>query len=227
MSSDSAVKYHKKYVYSAENRPLLALIPKEATRFLDVGCGTGALAAAIQREHGWSHFEGITYSEEEVQYAQEIMHKVWFEDLNTFDFAQLGMFDCIICSHVLEHLARPWDVLESLRSHIKQDGALLVALPNALELKTRIAFLKGRFRYVDSGILDRTHYRFFDWQTAFEVVRDAGFEVDVRTATGFFPLPGIRRLIGGAGQKLDVAMAKRFPGLFGVQFILRGRRRSA
>ena len=80
MSSDSAVKYHKKYVYSAENRPLLALIPKEATRFLDVGCGTGALAAAIQREHGWSHFEGITYSEEEVQYAQEIMHKVWFED---------------------------------------------------------------------------------------------------------------------------------------------------
>lgn len=227
MSIDSAVDRLKKNVYTAENYALLALIPKEARRFLDVGCGTGALLAAIQREHGGSHFEGITYSEEEARRAQEIMHKVWPDDLNTFDFAQLGMFDCIVCSHVLEHLTRPWDVLKALRSHLDQDGVLLVALPNALELKTRTAFLMGRFRYADSGILDRTHYRFFDWQTAFELVRDAGFDVDVRTATGFCPLPGIRRLIGGAAQKLDVAVAKRFPGLFGVQFILRGRLRKA
>ena len=223
MCNETAADLWKKNIYAAENRALLALVPKEAHRFLDVGCGTGALAAAIQREHGGSHFEGITYSEEEARYAQEIMHKVWIDDLNGFDFWQLGMFDCIVCSHVLEHLARPWEVLKALRSHLDRDGALLVALPNALELKTRLAFLLGRFRYADSGVLDRTHYRFFDWQTAFELVRDAGFDVDVRTATGFCPLPGIRRLIGGAAPKLDDAAAKRFPGLLGMQFILRGR----
>jgi 2-polyprenyl-3-methyl-5-hydroxy-6-metoxy-1,4-benzoquinol methylase len=223
VSCDSATDRVGKNVYAAENRALLALIPKKSRRFLDVGCGTGALAAAIQREHGGTHFGGITCCEEEARRAREIMHKVWSDDLNTFDFAQLGMFDCIICSHVLEHLARPWDVLRRLRSHLDRDGVLLVALPNALELKTRLAFLMGRFRYTDGGILDRTHYRFFDWQTAFELVRDAGFEVDVRTATGYFPLPGIRRLIGGVARKLDNAAAQRFPGLFGMQFILRGR----
>lgn len=224
--NDTAPARYEKNVYAAENRALLALIPKEARRFLDVGCGTGAMAAAIQRERGGSHFEGITYSAEEARSAQGIMHKVWSHDLNTFDFAQLGIFDCIVCSHVLEHLARPCDVLKSLRGHLDRDGALLVALPNVLELKTRLAFLMGRFRYADGGILDRTHYRFFDWQTAFELVRDAGFEVDVRTATGFCPLPGVRRLIGGVAQKLDDAAAKRFPGLLGLQFILRGRLRA-
>jgi trans-aconitate methyltransferase len=220
---DSAADRLEKNVYAAENRALLVLVPKEARRFLDVGCGTGALVAAIQREHGGSHFEGITYSEEEARRAQEIMHRVWRADLNTFDFEQLGMFDCIVCSHVLEHLARPWEVLQRLRGHLDPDGVLLVALPNVLELKTRMAFLMGRFRYADGGILDRTHYRFFDWRTAFELVRDAGFEVDVRTATGFFPLPGIRPLIGGLAQRLDDAAARHFPGLFGMQFILRGR----
>jgi hypothetical protein len=116
---------------------------------------------------------------------------------------------------------------EALRRHLDSDGALLVAVPNALELRTRIAFLMGRFRYRDSGILDRTHYRFFDWQTSFELVRDAGFDVDVRTATGFCPLPGLRRLLGGVAQKLDDAAARRFPGLLAMQFILRGRIRRA
>ncbi len=223
MRVHSLVQPAPSQLYAAENRVLLPLIPREARRFLDVGCGTGALVAAIQREHGGSYSEGITYSEDEARRAQEIMDRVWPADVNVFDFAQLGMIDCIICSHVLEHLIHPWDVLAALRGHLDRDGVLLVALPNALELKTRIEFLKGRFRYADGGILDRTHYRFFDWQTAYELVRDAGFEVDVRTATGFFPQPGIRRIIGGASKKLDVAAAKRFPGLFGMQFILRGR----
>ena len=85
------------------------------------------------------------------------MQRVWLQDLNTFDFGSLGMFDCIICSHVLEHLIRPGKVLEALRGHLDRDGVLLVALPNALELKTRMAFLLGRFR-TKTGILDRTHY---------------------------------------------------------------------
>lgn len=220
---DTAVGRFQTNVYGAENRALLPLIPKEARRFLDVGCGTGALTAAVQREHGGTHFEGITSSEQEAQRAQEIMDKVWRADLNTFPFEQLGMFDCIVCSHVLEHLVRPWEVLQHLRNHLERNGVLLVALPNVLELKTRLAFLMGRFRYADSGILDRTHCHFFDWQTAFELVRDAGFLVDVRTATGFCPLPGIRRCIGGVARKLDDAAAKHFPGLFGMQFILRGR----
>ncbi len=217
----------KKNVYGAENRALLTLIPSGASRILDVGCGTGTLVGAIQQTHGGSHFEGITYSEEEAQHARTRMHRVWVADLNTFDFAQLGMFDCIICSHVLEHLNRPWEVLEALRSHLDAAGSLIVAIPNALELKTRIAFLLGSFRYADGGILDRTHYRFFDWQTSFELVRDAGFDVDVRTATGFCPLPGIRRLLGRSAEWFDRAAAQRFPGLFAMQFIMRGRLKTA
>jgi 2-polyprenyl-3-methyl-5-hydroxy-6-metoxy-1,4-benzoquinol methylase len=224
---NSAVGRLGQNVYGAENRTLLPLIPKGASRFLDVGCGTGALMQAIQCERAGAQLEGITFSDEEAQRARKHMRRVWLDDLNHFDFGQLGVFDCIVCSHVLEHLTHPAEVLQELRSHLDRNGALLVAIPNALELKTRLAFLMGRFRYADSGILDRTHYRFFDWQTAYELVRDAGFDVDVRVATGFCPLPGVRRLIGRAAAKLDDAAARYFPGLLGVQFILRGRIRNS
>ena len=41
--------------------------------------------------------------------------EVIIADLETCDFRDLGEFDCVICSHVLEHLRNPADVLARLR----------------------------------------------------------------------------------------------------------------
>jgi hypothetical protein len=37
---------------------------------------------------------------------------------------------------------------------------------------------RGRFRYLDSGILDRTHLRFFTRESIFELFSAAGFRVE-------------------------------------------------
>ncbi|HVT91952.1 MAG TPA: class I SAM-dependent methyltransferase [Bryobacteraceae bacterium] len=214
----------RKLAYGAVNKILLPLIPRDSHRFLDVGCGTGALAAAIHRERDVSNYEGITYSEEEAALGREKMNRVWSGDLNRFSFDSLGQFDCVICSHVLEHLYHPEYILRQLRHHLAPDGVLLVALPNVVEIKTRLAFLRGRFRYTESGILDRTHFRFFDRHTSRELVRGAGFAIDAYTAGGHCPLPVIRKLLSDAAiERLDTAATTLLPGLLATQFVIRGR----
>ena len=91
-------------------------------------------------------------------------------------------------------------------------------LPNVLFWKQRLEFLRGRFRYTDGGLTDRTHVRFFDWDSAEQLVRQAGFEVIERAADGVLPLS---RLFGPAlAARMNRAALRRCPGLFGVQFVL-------
>jgi 2-polyprenyl-3-methyl-5-hydroxy-6-metoxy-1,4-benzoquinol methylase len=206
-------------LYLGMNRAVLECVPRDAARVLDLGCGTGTFAEQLKRRSAPATL-GVTYSAAEAEQAARHMDEVRVADLNTFDFKGIGDFDCVVMSHVLEHLYHPADVLARLRCVLRPVATLVIALPNVLMWKQRIQFLRGRFRYQDFGLMDRTHYRFFDSQTAAEMVRESGYTLLRRADEGHFPLPGIRRLLGGGAAALDRAATRRWPGLFADQFIL-------
>jgi hypothetical protein len=68
--------------------------------------------------------------------------------------------------------------------------------------------------------MDRTHFRFFDWQTALELLEKHGFTVTLRTAEGKFPLPIVRKLVPSVASYVDKVATKAFPNLLSVKFIL-------
>ena len=112
-------------------------------------------------------------------------------------------------------------LLARLRDNLAAGGIVLIAVPNALHYRQRLAFLAGRFRYTDGGLMDRTHYRFFDWETARGLVREAGLHlVEARGDGG---LPG-SRFLGPLRGRLDRLAVGSFPGAFGVQFVLTAKR---
>ncbi|HSV72125.1 MAG TPA: class I SAM-dependent methyltransferase [Methylibium sp.] len=207
-------------IYDAVNQAVLRRIPSGVRQVLDLGCGSGALGAALKARHGCT-IVGVTASAAEAAAAWSRLDRVEVADLNDFDPAPLGAFDCIVCSHVLEHLLDPGALLRRLRGCLAPGASLLVALPNALFWRQRLEFLRGRFRYTDGGLMDSSHYRFFDWQTAEQLVRDAGYRVTERAADG--GLPGSRRLGARLSAVLDRQALARFPGLFGHQFLLQAR----
>lgn len=206
-------------IYEAVNAAVLARVPSDARRVLDIGCGSGALGRALKRR-GRCDVVGVTYSEAEAAEARRSLDEVVVADLNTFRPPAGVQFDCVICSHVLEHLIDPVEVLRRLGDGLSAGSRLIVALPNALHWRQRLAFLRGRFRYTDGGLMDRTHLRFFDWSTARTLVEDAGYRVDEASADGTFPASRFMPLIG---RRLDHYSTAVLPGLFGFQFVFVAR----
>jgi 2-polyprenyl-3-methyl-5-hydroxy-6-metoxy-1,4-benzoquinol methylase len=210
-------------IYEGVNECVFSFVPSSAVRILDIGCGTGAMGERLRlaRER---FVAGITYSEEEARLAQPRLSRVICGDLNDFDFSTLGTFDCVILSHILEHLYSPDNLLERLKGVLAPEGVIVVALPNVVWWKQRLEFLFGRWRYRDWGILDRTHFRFFDRRSAQELVENAGYEILMTKCDGPFPgLRLLRKLSASLARKIDDIACYLTPGLFSLQFVYLAR----
>jgi SAM-dependent methyltransferase len=203
--------------YGSVNPGVLSRVPSQARRVLDVGCGTGVLGRALKEGHPGRYVAGITHAEPEAERAREVLDQVIIADLETREFGDLGQFDCVICSHVLEHLRNPVDVLMRLRAVLAVGGTMLIALPNVLYWRQRLQFLLGRFRYTEGGLMDNTHVVFFDWTTARGLIERAGLRVSTCVSEGGFPGS---RFLGPVGHVLDAVSLRVAPGLLGTQFVL-------
>jgi 2-polyprenyl-3-methyl-5-hydroxy-6-metoxy-1,4-benzoquinol methylase len=86
--------------------------------------------------------------------------------------------DVILCLDVLEHLVNPWEVLIKLNPILKPSGSWIISVPNLRNYRIlfNLAF-KGHFRYTESGILDKTHLRFFTRESAILLAQSSGAQV--------------------------------------------------
>lgn len=86
--------------------------------------------------------------------------------------------DMILCLDVLEHLVNPWETLRRLDVFLKPGGLWIISVPNIrnYHIILDLAF-KGRFSYAESGILDRTHLRFFTRSSAIELAESTSAKV--------------------------------------------------
>lgn len=157
---------------------LIELIPDHARRILDVGCGVGK-TGEILRAKGFEEIFGVEINIKAGQQAKSFYKEVVIGDIerDVLPFSR-GFFDCILYGDVLEHLVDPWKVLRSHREILKDDGIIICSIPNIRYYKVlRPLILDGRWEYVDLGILDRTHLRFFTLKTIEDMFRETGYEI--------------------------------------------------
>ncbi len=157
---------------------LIELIPDHARRILDVGCGVGK-TGQILREKGFEEIFGVEINIKAGQQAKSFYQEVVIGDIekDVLPFSR-GFFDCILYGDVLEHLVDPWKVLRNHREILKDDGIIICSIPNIRYYKVlKPLILDGRWEYVDLGILDRTHLRFFTLKTIEDMFRETGYEI--------------------------------------------------
>jgi 2-polyprenyl-3-methyl-5-hydroxy-6-metoxy-1,4-benzoquinol methylase len=145
---------------------------------LDVGCATGYLARALV-ERG-CQVSGVELVPEAAEKARPVLDRLVVGDLATLDLAaEFGeaRFDCVVAGDVLEHLADPAPVLRSLVGLLAPGGSVVVSTPNVSHGSLRLALLQGRWQYLDRGLLDRTHLRFFTRASLLELLHDCGLSV--------------------------------------------------
>jgi 2-polyprenyl-3-methyl-5-hydroxy-6-metoxy-1,4-benzoquinol methylase len=156
---------------------LLALVPSDAKRILDVGCADGALGARLKS--AGREVVGIDRDERSCSIASQRLSQTLSGDVEQLQlpFAK-GYFDCIVYADVLEHLLDPLGLLKRHRDYLSSDGYVIASIPNIRYYKVIIRLLfGGTWDYVDKGILDRTHLRFFTLLNIKELFRDAGYRI--------------------------------------------------
>lgn len=102
-----------------------------------------------------------------------------FGDIEDIDLTQFNdFFDVILLADVLEHLVEPTKVLEKIKSCLNQDGVIVVSMPNIRHFSAFIKiFIKGSFKYEQSGIFDSTHMRFYCRKDIEQLLESCNFEV--------------------------------------------------
>nr|UWI50440.1 bifunctional glycosyltransferase family 2 protein/class I SAM-dependent methyltransferase [Clostridioides difficile] len=150
---------------------------------LEIGCGIGATLLEIKNIYKNSSVYGIEISESAGKLAKNI-GDVLIADIEKvqLDYKK-NFFDYIILGDVLEHLVNPWKIVNDLKRHLKKDGNLISSIPNIMHVSVLRNLVQGNFTYTDSGILDKTHLRFFTLNEILRMFNDSNYIIDGISAT--------------------------------------------
>jgi 2-polyprenyl-3-methyl-5-hydroxy-6-metoxy-1,4-benzoquinol methylase len=173
--------YDKKSLnyFSNVRKDIINFLPEKIDRVLEVGCGTGETLSFIKSQYKNATTVGIELTEGAAALA---VHKVDFIkniDVEKTNYTTgLGEFDLILLLDVLEHLRDPWEVLKSLvKNNLSINGTVITSIPNARNHALLFNLFAGSFDYKNSGVLDKTHLRFFTKNGMFRMMEDAGLTI--------------------------------------------------
>jgi 2-polyprenyl-3-methyl-5-hydroxy-6-metoxy-1,4-benzoquinol methylase len=170
---------NKSATYFGYGRPeMLPFVPSAATHILEIGCGQGEFAANLKAQRT-VHVTGIEPFASAASIAKSRLDRVLPLDVNPAIAELHGQqFGCIVCNDVLEHLVDPWDTLTRLRPLIAPGGLLVASIPNMRFMPVlKGLVLHGEWRYVDAGVMDRTHLRFFTRKSMRTMFEESGYQV--------------------------------------------------
>jgi 2-polyprenyl-3-methyl-5-hydroxy-6-metoxy-1,4-benzoquinol methylase len=102
-------------------------------RALDVGCGSGAVCAALAKAFPQAEIIGIDPDEESIQRATKVSPAVKFLATTTSSMPRGSGFDLITLCDVLHDLAEPLKTLQEMRALLKPDGTLFIIEPRAAD----------------------------------------------------------------------------------------------
>lgn len=215
-------KSEQKTYQNSGNEDVLKLVTGEAKLILDIGCGGGSLAEKLILSG--KVIDGISISPNELQEAKEFLRQGYLFNLENGLPPEIKSngYDCVICSHILEHIAYPEKLLEDIKNVLKPGGTLVVALPNLFHYKTRLQLLQGNFPYSETGIWDYTHVRWYTFKSALKLFSQ-NYIVDLATVTGELPFNSFFKKIlpSRLSRFLYKNLIKISRGFFGYQLLFR------
>jgi 2-polyprenyl-3-methyl-5-hydroxy-6-metoxy-1,4-benzoquinol methylase len=214
--------------YFEHARPeLSALVPPHARRILDVGCGGGALGAALKAEQPGRVVIGLEGFPEAAARARARLDDAICLDLDNVDElpSGLGSFDAIIFGDVLEHLRDPIPLVRTMLAALAEDGVLVCSIPNVKHWTVLHPLLvRDRWTYEDAGLLDRTHVHFFTAHSIERMLRELRLELVQIGINDHAPLPPKMSPLADLAAQLGADRAEAAGRLGAYQYLLVARR---
>jgi len=204
-------------------------------KVLDVGCGNGAIAFAVA---SLGHdVLAVDVNESSIEHARTVNRSpnARFKAVSDDGFDLNDTYDLIICSEVLEHLHRPQRLLKTMARHLKEDGVLLITVPNGygprevlgrtekvLRERLRLGSVIDRARAgvkmmdlatkcaVHTSNPDQDHVQKFTVGQLNELIADAGLII-IETVNSIFMFSVMLRTNSGIVDRFDARLADWLP----------------
>jgi 2-polyprenyl-3-methyl-5-hydroxy-6-metoxy-1,4-benzoquinol methylase len=140
---------------------------KAGGRLLDVGCGVGQLLQVAQAR-GYQ-VAGCDISAWATDYARGAGYDVRTGTLEEIHYED-SRFDIAVASHTLEHVPAPLPFLQEVRRVLRDDGLLVIAVPNFASVMAQT--LRNHW----AGLLPDQHLWHFTPKTLEAMLHKAGFQ---------------------------------------------------
>jgi len=156
------------------NLKIADMMPSKGAKILDVGCGGGFTSKMYIKEG--NIVIGVDIFIDSLKEAKKVLDGVILQDIETGWGIKSKSFDVVVMSAVLEHIYRTDFVVQEAYRVLKDDGMLLVAVPNVAFLNNRILLLFGRrLRWISPR---HDHIRVYTKYLLKEVLEDNNFKVE-------------------------------------------------
>jgi 2-polyprenyl-3-methyl-5-hydroxy-6-metoxy-1,4-benzoquinol methylase len=156
---------------------MLPLIKDGPNSIMDLGCASGVMGNKLLESGKAKEVYGVEIFEAAAAEASKTYKQVFTGDIETMDLDFKEKFDYVICGDILEHLKDPYTVTSRIYKWLKPGGSIFICVPNVRSHTVlRPLILHGKWEYVDAGIMDRTHMRFFTRSSCRAMIENAGFQ---------------------------------------------------
>lgn len=162
---------------------------KPNSTVLEFGPANGRMTKYMKEQLNCKVF-AVEIDEESGKDAKPYTEKIVIDSIENYswqsEFKDIK-FDYIIFADVLEHLYYPEKVLKSVRDFLKEEGSILISIPNIAHNAIVMGLLQNEFNYSPTGLLDDTHIRFFTKKTFDNLIEKCGYFKAYETAVFMKP----------------------------------------
>ena len=178
--SSTAASHTEAYLWGHVFRELESVFSSDGEhRVFDLGCGNGALMAAL-RERGYD-VTGVDPSESGIRLANQR-----WPDLNAhlgsaYDALRetFGQFPAVVSLEVVEHVYAPRDYARTLFDLLTPGGTAIVSTPYHGYLKNLVLAITGKMDSHFTALWDHGHIKFWSVKTLTTLLHEIGFQ-DIR-----------------------------------------------
>lgn len=179
--------------YVPRRRLLTTLIDRyfpDASRYLEIGCGTGDMLSAVLALKSWPSVNGSDlYPKSLSSVASRLGKDVGLVQLDARHIPASAKFDIIAAFDVIEHIVDDEQVLKSMHAALKPGGGVIIAVPQHPFLWSHSDDLGGHVRRYRRGELE-------------DKLQHAGFSIEYSNSyvALLLPLMLVSRLIYKYGR---------------------------